>query len=66
MDHFPDLTHRVAAQTVVVAHTGKRKWQHGETGQIPPGGSSHLCKSKSVIERHLKLKVIAAIRLQHN
>lgn len=55
MDHFRDLTLGVAAQTVVPAHTGMHEQQCGGAGQLPPRGSPHLCKTKSVIELNLKL-----------
>lgn len=45
MDHFPDLTRHVAAQTVVLAHTGMRERQRGGAGQLPPSGSPRLRKS---------------------
>jgi len=57
-DHFPDLTHRVAAQTVVLAHRGMRKRQRGGARQLPPRGSPHFSKSKLVVERHLKLRLL--------
>lgn len=35
MDHFPDLTHRVAAQTVELANTGMGEWPRGGAGTAP-------------------------------
>ncbi|KAI1240678.1 hypothetical protein IHE44_0009114 [Lamprotornis superbus] len=54
-DHFPDLTHRVAAQTVELANTGMGERPRGGAGQLPASGSPHLCKSELATELHLKL-----------
>lgn len=35
MDHFPDLTHRIAAQTVELANRGMGEWPRGGAGQLP-------------------------------
>lgn len=57
MDRFPGLTHHVAAQPVVLAHRGMCEWQRGGAGQWPPNGGPNFCKSQSVTELHLKLRL---------
>jgi len=42
MDRFPDLTHHVAAQTVVLAQMGMSDWRCGGAGQVPRSDSLHL------------------------
>lgn len=55
MDHFPDLTHRVAAQTVELANIGMGQWPREGAGRLPASGSPHLCKSELATELHLQL-----------
>lgn len=55
MDHFPDLTHRVAAQTVELANMGMGEWPHGGAGELPASGNPHLCRSDLATEMHLRI-----------
>lgn len=42
MDCFPGLTHRVAAQTVVLAQLGMSDWRCGGAEHVPCVDSLHL------------------------
>lgn len=55
MDHFPDLTHHVAAQTAELANMGMGEQPRGGAGLLHDRGSLHLCKSELATEPHLNL-----------